>query len=84
MSNLNNALVFSLTAKQGILLNSEVISGEVELHEGITEGEQIMYITICVVLTLMSGFFSGLTIGLASIDKLDLELMEKTGSKAQK
>ncbi len=57
---------------------------EVELHEGITEGEQIMYITICVVLTLMSGFFSGLTIGLASIDKLDLELMEKTGSKAQK
>ena len=73
MSSLNKALLIGLTAKQSILLKSEE-------EEALSRSQVILYIGICVALTLVSGFFSGLTIGMASIDKLDIELLEKTGT----
>jgi metal transporter CNNM len=42
------------------------------------------YIGISVLLTVVAGFMSGLTVGLASIDKLDIELMKMTGSPDEK
>ena len=43
-----------------------------------------MYIGICLACTLMGGFMSGLTVGLASIDKLDLEIKIAIGTEEEK
>ena len=44
----------------------------------------IIYWSICVFLTLLAGCMSGLTIGLASIDKLDLEIKKAIGTPSEK
>ena len=42
------------------------------------------YIGICLGLTIVAGFMSGLTVGLASIDKLDLEIKKAIGTDSEK
>jgi metal transporter CNNM len=42
------------------------------------------YIGIVILLIMMAGFMSGLTVGLASIDKLDLEIKMAIGTESEK
>ena len=49
-----------------------------------TKGQVYTYIGISVGLTIMAGFMSGLTIGLASIDKLDIEIKKAIGTESEK
>lgn len=55
-----------------------------EPEEPLTTGEMWIYIGICLFLTIVAGFMSGLTVGLASIDKLDLEIKEAIGTESEK
>lgn len=47
------------------------------LSKNETPKEKIISISICVILTLFGGLCSGLTVGLASIDRLALEIEAK-------
>jgi hypothetical protein len=51
-------------------LNEEV---EEEMEE-LTTSQYVTYSIVCLCLTLTAGFMSGMTVGLASIDSLDVEL----------
>lgn len=48
-------------------------SGEIHVQEG-SEGNFWVNVTVALFCTIVSGFMSGLTVGLASIDRLALEV----------
>jgi len=43
----------------------------------------ILLVTICLTLVLLSGLFSGLTLGLMSLDTLDMEVLLRSGSPSE-
>ncbi|KAI3423938.1 hypothetical protein D9Q98_009772 [Chlorella vulgaris] len=49
-------------------------------REVLTPEMEIVYIGISVFLTLFAGLMAGLTLGLLSIDKIDLEVIKRSGS----
>jgi metal transporter CNNM len=79
MNSLSKALVIGSGIKQALNLHAEF-----EEEKELTTSEIYTYIGISVLLTIVAGFMSGLTIGLASIDALDLELMKMTGTEKEK
>jgi hypothetical protein len=78
---LSQAIVLGLGAQT--LVNKN-LGGEGDTEKELTSGETWMFSCIVLLLTCMAGFMSGLTIGLASIDKLDLEIKLAIGSEAEK
>lgn len=46
--------------------------------------ENIIYICVCVFLVIGSGLMSGLTLGLLSLDHLEMEVLKRSGSPDQK
>jgi hypothetical protein len=53
-------------------------------EEGLSSGEVTFYIILCVFLVALSGIAAGLTLGLLSIDALDLEVAKRTGTPKEK
>ncbi|KAK9798173.1 hypothetical protein WJX73_006777 [Symbiochloris irregularis] len=48
------------------------------------EGEKVLYVGICVGLTVLAGLMSGLTLGLMSMDDVDLQVLERSGTEKEK
>jgi metal transporter CNNM len=46
--------------------------------------EDVVLVAIAALLVLMSGLMSGLTLGLMSLDKVDMELLKRTGTEHEK
>ena len=53
-------------------------------HTSLTPEQIAIYITASVLLTLMAGLMSGLTLGLLSLDALDMEVLARSGTPAEK
>ena len=74
------------------LFNKLIVLGSTRQYLGKNVGEEpepgpdddgankALYICISAGLTIMAGFMSGLTIGLASIDKLEIEIKKAIGT----
>jgi hypothetical protein len=60
-----------------------LLSGSGESGD-LSSGETAFYIILCVFLVVLSGIAAGLTLGLLSIDALDLEVAKRTGSPKEK
>lgn len=63
--------------------NQQPLKGE-EPAEELTAGQQISYSVQAILLVLLAGLMSGLTVGLASIDRLTLEIEAKQDAKIAK
>lgn len=67
-----------------------VLDGTTVLHGGSSEtieaysNDWYMFISLAIFCTAFSGLMSGLTVGLLSIDQLDLEIKLKIGSIHEK
>ncbi|KAA6425549.1 MAG: DUF21 domain-containing protein [Trebouxia sp. A1-2] len=48
------------------------------------EGQKVLYLCISVFLVLMAGLMSGLTLGLMSLDQVDLEVLLRSGTPTEK
>ncbi|GAB4822256.1 hypothetical protein N2152v2_009302 [Parachlorella kessleri] len=56
-------------------------------HEGrepLSPGQQVAFIVISVALTILAGLMSGLTLGLMSLDRVDTEVIKRSGSPKQR
>ena len=53
-------------------------------HTSLTPEQIAIYITASVLLTLMAGLMSGLTLGLLSLDALDMEVLKRSGTAREK
>ena len=53
-------------------------------HAPLTPQQVATYIAASVLLTLMAGLMSGLTLGLLSLDALDLEVLARSGTPAER
>lgn len=63
------------TLARGMLVEGNPsMSGHHHHHPDLTDGEWTMYICIVVALVLLAGLMSGLTLGLMSMDVLDMEV----------
>jgi len=85
MPSLSQAIVLGLGAQQLVTNQYNAYEEDpCEPEKPLTTGKMWLYIGICLLLTLLAGFMSGLTVGLASIDKLDLECKLAIGTEAEK
>jgi CBS domain containing-hemolysin-like protein len=50
----------------------------------LTPGENLVYSLVVIALILMSGLMSGLTLGLMSLDSIELEVLMRTGTSAER
>jgi metal transporter CNNM len=50
----------------------------------LTPAENLIYALLCVALILMSGIMSGLTLGLMSLDSVEIEVLIRTGTAREK
>jgi metal transporter CNNM len=50
----------------------------------LTPGENLVYSLVVIFLILMSGMMSGLTLGLMSLDSIELEVLMRTGTRSEK
>lgn len=48
------------------------------------EGQKVLYLSISIFLVLMAGLMSGLTLGLMSLDQVDLEVLLRSGTPTEK
>ncbi|KAK2079293.1 hypothetical protein QBZ16_002984 [Prototheca wickerhamii] len=53
------------------------------IGEGLTEFQFWLYVSMVIFLTLIAGLMSGLTLGLMSIDSVELEILRRTGSPSR-
>ena len=61
-------------ARRAILQSNITASGHHHHHPELTDEDWTMYIGIVVALVLLAGLMSGLTLGLMSMDVLDMEV----------
>ncbi len=61
-------------ARRAILQSNITVSGHHHHHPELTDEDWTMYIGIVVALVLLAGLMSGLTLGLMSMDVLDMEV----------
>jgi hypothetical protein len=50
----------------------------------LSSGQTAVYIVICILLVIFAGCMAGLTLGLLSLDKVDLEVVKRSGTDKQK
>jgi metal transporter CNNM len=55
-----------------------------DVHEALTPAQAAGYALIVVALLCLSGMAAGLTLGLLSLDRLDLEVLKRVGTVAEK
>jgi hypothetical protein len=55
-----------------------------DVHESLTGAQTAGYALIVVALLCLSGMAAGLTLGLLSLDRLDLEVLKRVGSAAER
>eukprot|EP00887_Chlorella_sp_A99_P005745 scaffold1.g5745.t1 len=56
----------------------------VEAGEELTPGQTSAYVAICVLLVVFSGIMAGLTLGLLSLDKIDIEVVKRSGTDKER
>lgn len=54
------------------------------MGDATAEGQKVLYLCISVFLVLMAGLMSGLTLGLMSLDQVDLEVLLRSGTPKEK